>query len=185
MTAALLLPAHARAYLGPVRGKKGSPRRGRSVCLMPVGRSSRQLLGVSATGPQDLPRRHVCVRPAHQRGHYAASRRHRPGQPGAADHRQGRQGAARRARRASTNWPLVVDPPQPPLVIPQPTGDAASISVCIAHLRRAARAAGVQREAARPAPQLCDQVDRERRRHPYRAGPARPRQHRHKAICTT
>ena len=53
--------------------KKDRLRRGRSGCLRRCREDSRSgnCSGVSATnGSQDVPRRHVCVWPAHQRGHH-------------------------------------------------------------------------------------------------------------------
>jgi hypothetical protein len=54
----------------------------------------RLLGGVRSPVPSHLPRRHVCLRGVHQRGHHAGGHRHRPGPPGAAHHRQGQQGTA-------------------------------------------------------------------------------------------
>jgi hypothetical protein len=98
-----LLPTHARPRLGAVRGKRGSPRHGRSGCLTryPMIRSV-ACSAVSATrptrpaSPSCMPV--VCASAKPLRWNW----RSRPGQPGVAYRWQGRQGAARAAATAGS-----------------------------------------------------------------------------------
>ena len=71
--------------------------------------------------PQGLPRTHVRLRPADQRGHHTRGHRCQPSKPSASDRWQGQQAprrsapttAARRAERT------VAHSPQPPMAVPQ------------------------------------------------------------------
>jgi Phage integrase, N-terminal SAM-like domain len=89
--------------------------------------------------PPDVPRHHVCVRPAHRRSHPVGDPLRRPRQPGAAYHWQRRQGAAGAAAPAGSRRVRyrVADPSQPALAVPQPVrGRAAQPTRAIAYLRR-------------------------------------------------
>ena len=109
---AVLLPPNARPGLGSVRGKKGSPCRGRSGCLNALTEDQvRRLLG----GVRN-PVHRTCLAVMYACGLRISEAitlevtRHRPGPPGAAHHRQGQQGAAGAAapaharRRSSSVW---------------------------------------------------------------------------------
>ncbi len=119
-----------------------------------------------------------------QRGHDPGGRRDRRCQLPAAHHRQGQQAASSAAAGTSSGRVAraVAEPSSSTLAVPQPRwrqpGQPARAG---AHLQSCDRCREhhAADHGALIAPQLCNAAARTEHRHPGRADPARPRQHRH------
>ena len=107
---------------GRCLGKKDSSPEAAAPAGRPVGRADPRPAGLrKEPDPQDLLDRHVCLRPAHQRGRDPGSQRDRQRQHAAARHRQGQQGTARAAASAGSGRPAqpLAHPSPSALAVPQ------------------------------------------------------------------